>query len=122
MDYTLNADGKPYFTLYDYMDITGVVDDRIIGTTYSVWPLSQEHIVEREPNGCEYIDANARIYSVNQTIFIETNEGANVSLYTLQGQCIYTTKATDITTQISNIAERYVIVLVDNVAYKLIVK
>ena len=122
MDYTLNADGKPYFTLYDYMDITGVVDDRIIGTTYSVWPLSQEHIVEREPNGCEYIDANARIYSVNQTIFIETNEGANISLYTLQGQCIYTTKAIDITTQISNIAERYVIVLVDNVAYKLIVK
>lgn len=122
MDYSLNADGKPYFTFYDYMDITGVVDDRIIGTTYSIWPLSQEHIVEREPNSCGYTDITACVYSVNKTIFIEAHEGTNISLYTLQGQLLHTTKATDMTTQISNIAEKYVIVLVDNVAYKLIVK
>ena len=65
---------------------------------------------------------NARIYSANQTIFIEANQGANISLFSLQGHCLYSAQASDAITQISNITENCVIVLIDNVAYKLIVK
>ena len=109
-------------TLDENMDITGVVDDRIIGTTYSVWPLSQAHIINLDETACDNVEMNARIYSANQTIFIETHEGANIALFTLQGQSLYTTKATTSLTQISNISEKCVIILVDNVAYKMIVK
>ena len=124
LDYTLDTDGKPFFTFYDNMDITGVVDDRIIGTTYSVWPLSQAHIINLDgPQvGCDNIVSNVRIYSSNQTIFVEAYEGANIAVFTMQGQCLYSAQAADSSVQVSNITEKCVIILVDNVAYKLIVK
>ena len=114
-----NAGG---FTFYDNMDITGVVDNKVIGEYYSIWPLSQAHIINLDETACDNVEMNARIYSANQTIFIETHEGANIALFTLQGQSLYTTKATTSLTQISNISEKCVIILVDNVAYKMIVK
>lgn len=114
-----NAGG---FTFYDNMDITGVVDNKVIGEYYSIWPLSQAHIINLDETACDNVEVNAHIYSANQTIFIETHEGANIALFTLQGQSLYTTKATTSLTQISNISEKCVIILVDNVAYKMIVK
>ena len=110
------------FTFYDNMDITGVVDNKVIGEYYSIWPLSQAHIINLDATSCDNVEMNARIYSSNQTIFVETHEGANIALFTLQGQSLYTTKATSSLTQISNIAEKCVIILVDNVAYKMMVK
>jgi hypothetical protein len=123
LDYTLDVEGKPYFTFYDNMDITGVVDDRIIGTNYSVWPLSQEHIIDLDaPSSVDDIALNARIYSASQTIFVETCEGANISVFTLQGQLLYFVESTNSLTKISNITEKCVILLVDNIAYKVFVK
>ena len=110
------------FTFYDNMDITGVVDNKVIGEYYSIWPLSQAHIINLDATSCDNVEMNARIYSSNQTIFVETHEGANIALFTLQGQSLYTTKATSSLTQISNIAEKCVIIIVDNVAYKMMVK
>ena len=110
------------FTLYENMDITGVLDNKVIGEYYSIWPLSQAHIINLDGTACDNVEMNARIYSSNQTIFVETHEGANIALFTLQGQSLYTTKATTSLTQISNIAEKCVIILVDNVAYKMMVK
>lgn len=110
------------FTFYDNMDITGIVDNKVIGEYYSIWPLSQAHIINLDATSCDNVEMNARIYSSNQTIFVETHEGANIALFTLQGQSLYTTKATSSLTQISNIAEKCVIILVDNVAYKMMVK
>ena len=43
--YTTGANAGD-FTFYDYMDITGVVDNKVIGEYYSIWPLSQEHIID----------------------------------------------------------------------------
>ena len=105
------------------MDITGVVDYRIIGTDYSVWPLSQDHIIDRgtPPVNYDAIEMNARIYSSNKSIFIEAQNGANISLYTLQGHCFYSTQAVNLVTQIQNICEKCVIILVDNIAYKVMV-
>ena len=123
LDYTLDVEGKPYFTFYDNMDITGVVDDRIIGTNYSVWPLSQTHIIDLDaPSSVDDIALNARIYSASQTIFVETCEGANISVFTLQGQLLYFVESTNSLTKISNITEKCVILLVDNIAYKVFVK
>ena len=123
LDYTLDANGKPYFTFYDNMDITGVVDDRIIGTNYSVWPLSQAHIIDLDaPSAIDDVVFNARIYSASQTIFVETHEGATISVFTLQGQLLHSVESSDSLIQISNITEKCVIILVDNIAYKVFVK
>ena len=123
LDYTLDANGKPYFTFYDNMDITGVVDDRIIGTNYSVWPLSQAHIIDLDaPSSIDDVVSNARIYSASQTIFVETHEGATISVFTLQGQLLHSFESSDSLIQISNITEKCVIILVDNIAYKVFIK
>ena len=123
LNYTLDANGKPYFTFYDNMDITGVVDDRIIGTNYSVWPLSQAHIIDLDaPSSIDDAVSNARIYSASQTIFVETHEGATISVFTLQGQLLHSFESSDSLIQISNITEKCVIILVDNIAYKVFVK
>ena len=123
LDYTLDADGKPYFTFYDNMNIIGVVDDRIIGTNYSVWPLSQAHIIDLDaPSAIDNIESNARIYSVDKNIYVETREGANISVFTLHGQCLYSAETIGNITQISNIFEKCVIILVDKEVYKISVR
>lgn len=123
LDYTLDADGKPYFTFYDYMDITGVVDDRVIGSFYSVWPLSQAHIVEvtGSQTSIDAVALGANIYSDNNTIYIETEVGANISLYSISGQCLYTATSVDNLTIIDNINDACVIVRVNNNVYKIAV-
>ena len=112
------------FTLYDYMDITGVVDNKVIGEYYSIWPLSQAHIIDlgEVPTALDAALMNANIYSNNNTIFIETIEGAQIRVFNLQGQCLYQTTSTDFLTTIANITEQTVIIMVNNTAYKLIVK
>lgn len=111
------------FTFYDNMQITGVVDNKVIGEYYSIWPLSQAHIIDLDaPSAVDNVALNARIYSANQTIFVETHEGANIAVFTMQGQSLYSTQASSSLTQIANIHEKCVIILVDNVAYKMIVK
>ena len=112
------------FIFYDYMDITGVVDNKIVGEYYSIWPLSQEHIIDlREaPTSVENAIMNARIYSNNQTIFVEATEGAVVRVFSMQGQCLYSNTIKDNSIEINNISENCVIILVDEIAYKLIVE
>jgi hypothetical protein len=112
-----------YAVFYDNMNIIGVVDDRIIGTNYSVWPLSQAHIIDLDaPSAIDNIESNARIYSVDKNIYVETREGANISVFTLHGQCLYSAETIGNITQISNIFEKCVIILVDKEAYKISVR
>ena len=122
MDYTLDADGKPYFTFYDNMNITGVVDDRVIGGYYSVWPLSQAHIVEVSggATSVEDIISTAVIYSRNNTIYVETEVGANITVFSLVGQSLYSTTSVDNLTVIDNIVEKCVIVKVNSSMYKIV--
>ena len=122
MDYTLDADGKPYFTFYDNMNITGVVDDRVIGGYYSVWPLSQAHIVEVSggATSVEDIISTAVIYSRNNTIYVETEVGANITVFSLVGQSLYSTTSVDNLTVIDNIVEKCVIVKVNSSIYKIV--
>ena len=122
MDYTLDADGKPYFTFYDNMNITGVVDDRVIGGYYSVWPLSQAHIVEVSggATSVEDIISTAVIYSRNNTIYVETEVGANITVFSLVGQSLYSATSVDNLTIIDNIVEKCVIVKVNSSIYKIV--
>lgn len=122
MDYTLDADGKPYFTFYDNMNITGVVDDRVIGGYYSVWPLSQAHIVEVSggATSVEDIISTAVIYSRNNTIYVETEVGANITVFSLVGQSLYSATSVDNLTVIDNIVEKCVIVKVNSSIYKIV--
>ena len=116
-----NAGG---FTFYDNMDITGVVDNKVIGEYYSIWPLSQAHIINlgKDPVVLEGVEMNANIYSNNNTIYVETTEGSAIRLFSLQGQCLYQVTSTDAITTIANITESAVIIMVNEMAYKLIVK
>ena len=122
MDYTLDADGKPYFTFYDNMNIIGVVDDRVIGGYYSVWPLSQAHIVEVSggATSVEDIISTAVIYSRNNTIYVETEVGANITVFSLVGQSLYSATSVDNLTVIDNIVEKCVIVKVNSSIYKIV--
>jgi hypothetical protein len=121
--YTTGANAGD-FILYDYMDITGVVDNKVIGEYYSIWPLSQEHIIDlgTDPTKVDNVVMNANIYSADNTIYVETVAGAQIRVFNLQGQSLYQTIVVDALTTICNIAEPVVIIMVDNVAYKLIVK
>lgn len=122
MDYTVDADGKPYFTYYDNMDITGVVDDRVIGGYYSVWALSQAHIVNLDGVvAVEDVVSSTNVYSRNNTIYIEAKVGANILVFSLLGQCLYSDVAVDNLTVIDNIADDCVLIKVDEDVYKVIV-
>ena len=116
-----NAGG---FTFYDNMDITGVVDNKVIGEYYSIWPLSQAHIInlDKDPVALEKVEKNANIYSNNNTIYVETLKDSIIKVFNLQGQCLYQTTSTDAITTIANITESVVIITVNDTAYKLIVK
>ena len=116
-----NAGG---FTFYDNMDITGVVDNKVIGEYYSIWPLSQAHIINlgNDPVALDGVEMNANIYSNNHTIYVETLEGSTIKVFSLQGQCLYQNTSIDVLTTIDNITEVAVIVMVNDMAYKLIVK
>ena len=92
MDYTVDADGKPYFTYYDNMDITGVVDDRVIGGYFSVWALSQAHIVNLD-GGVAVDDVSAGQFAVypNPTagvIYFES-QLENIAIYDIAGRQVY---------------------------------
>lgn len=123
LDYTLDADGKPYFTFYDNMNITGVVDDRIIGGFYSVWPLSQAHIVEvkGDHTDVESVVSDIFVYSSNNTIFVQSEVGAKISLYSISGQCLYSATSVDNLTIIDNINDACVVVRVNDRVCKIAV-
>ena len=111
------------FIYYDLMDITGVVDNCLIGEYFSIWPLSQEHIINHgKPVDLEKVKINANIYTENSIIFVETQVGANISVFNMRGQCLYSNRSDNTTTLIENIAEKVVVVMIDNVAYKLVVR
>ena len=111
------------FTYYDNMDITGVVDNKVIGEYYSIWPLSQAHIINLdEETGINNIELNANIYSCNKSLFIETAEGASIRVFSMAGQCLYATSSANTSTVINDITENSVIVLVNDMAYKLMIK
>ena len=92
MDYTVDADGKPYFTYYDNMDITGVVDDRVIGSYYSVWALSQAHIVNLD-GGVAVDDVSVGHFAIypNPTLGVVyfDNELTDVVVYDVAGRRVY---------------------------------
>ena len=122
MQYTtgVNSGG---FIYYELMDITGIVDNCLIGEYFSIWPLSQEHIINHgKPVDLEKVKINANIYTENSIIFVETQVGANISVFNMRGQCLYSNRSDNTTTLIENIAEKVVVVMIDNVAYKLVVR
>ncbi len=111
------------FIYYDLMDITGVVDNCLIGEYFSIWPLSQEHIINHgKPVDVEKVEFNTNVYIENSTIFVETQVGTNISVFNLQGQCLYSQQSDNSITVIENIAEKMVIIKLDNVVYKFVVK
>ncbi|MBO5345452.1 MAG: hypothetical protein J6A44_00925, partial [Paludibacteraceae bacterium] len=111
------------FTYYANMDITGIVDNKVIGEYYSIWPLSQAHIINLdEESSIDNIQLNANIYSADNTLFIETAEGASIRVFNMAGQCLYATSSANTSTVISDITENSVIVLVNDMAYKLMIK
>lgn len=111
------------FTYYANMDITGIVDNKVIGEYYSIWPLSQAHIINLdEESSIDNIQLNANIYSADNTLFIETAEGSSIRVFNLAGQCFYSTLSANPTTIINNITEKAVIIIVNNMTYKLIIK
>lgn len=111
------------FTYYDNMDITGVVDNKVIGEYYSIWPLSQAHIINLdEETSINNIELNANIYSCNKSLFIETAEGSSIRVFNMAGQCLYATTSANTSTVINDITENSVIVLVNDMAYKLMIK
>ncbi len=111
------------FIYYELMDITGIVDNCLIGEYFSIWPLSQEHIINHgKPVDLEKVKINANIYTENSIIFVETQVGANISVFNMRGQCLYSNRSDNTTTLIENIAEKVVVVMIDNVAYKLVVR
>ena len=92
MDYTVDADGKPYFTYYDNMDITGVVDDRVIGGYFSVWPLSQAHIVNLNAGVVvEDVIEQLAVYPnpTSGMIYFES-QLENIVIYDIAGCQVYT--------------------------------
>ena len=120
--YTTGANAGD-FTLYDYMDITGVVDNKVIGEYYSIWPLSQAHIINLdEEKSINNIELNANIYSYNNTLFIEAVEGSSIRVFNMSGQCLYSNPSVNASVAINNITENHVIVLVNDMAYKLMIK
>ena len=65
-----------------------------------------------------YDDVN--IYSNDNTLYVEAEVGANISVFSLVGQCLYSATSVDDLTMIDNIVERCVIVKVNNSIYKVI--
>ncbi len=73
------------------MDITGVVDDRVIGGYFSVWALSQAHIVN--------LDEVVEVENVTEHLDIYPNPTAgviyfesqleNVAIYDIAGRQVY---------------------------------
>ena len=105
------------------MDITGVVDNKVIGEYYSIWPLSQAHIINLdEETSISNIELNANIYSCNNTLFIEAVEGSSIRVFNMSGQCLYSNPSVNASIVINNITENHVIVLVNDMAYKLMIK
>ena len=112
------------FTLYDNMQITGVVDNKVIGEYFSIWPLSQAHIVNLGgvSTSVEQGNLNVNIHSNNQTVYVEAEEGSDIRVFNMQGQCLFQQVSKGNMVAFDNISEKCVIVMVDSVAYKLIVK
>lgn len=92
MDYTVDAEGKPYFTYYDNMDITGIVDDRVIGGYFSIWALSQAHIVNLDEGvAVEDVVDQFAVYPnpVSSMIYFE-GKLENIVIYDITGCQVYT--------------------------------
>ena len=123
LQYTTGANSGD-FTYYKYMDITGVVDNYLIGEYFSIWPLSQGHIIDlgELPVSIEDVETDVNIYTNSESIFIETQAGEHIKVFNLQGQLLFADVATDNLTIIKNIKDRFVVVLVDNKPYKMLVK
>ena len=123
LQYTTGANSGD-FTYYKYMDITGIVDNYLIGEYFSIWPLSQDYIIDlgEVPVFIEDAEDNVNIYSGFETIFIDTQAGEHIKVFNLQGQLLFADVATDNLTIIKNIKDRFVVVLVDNKPYKMLVK
>ena len=101
-----------------------IVDNYLIGECFSLWPLSQEHIIDlgEVPTDVDDIKLNANIYSFDKSICIETEVGACIAVFNLSGQCLYVANSVDSTTMINNLTDGCVIVKVDNMVYKLMIK
>lgn len=121
LDYTLDVDGNPYFKFYDNMNITGVVDDRVIGGYYSVWPLSQKHIVNLDATVVDNILSDVNIYSNNNSICIEPKSVVDVVVYNLGGQILYSQNSVTDLLVVEVAEEECVIVKINTSIYKVFV-
>ena len=120
--YSLNSNGKPYFTFYSNMDITGVVDDRIIGLYFSIWPLSQESIIDLDaPDAVDNVNIDAKIYSQNNILFVETIENSVIEVFSISGSVIYRGVTSSNLTIVDEIEDPFVIVRINGVVFKVMI-
>ena len=122
MDYTVDADGTPYFTYYDNMDIIGIVDDRVIGSYFSVWALSQEHIINLDDTVIENVDLDVDVFAQNSTIYVSVNNDVEIEVYSLRGMLLSRQMTSNGVARIDVGNENCVIVRVGNSVHKVAVK
>lgn len=123
MDYPLNSDGEPYFTYYANMDITGIADDRVIGNYFSVWPLSQSHIINLDDvTAVDDIATDVNIYTQGGVIYISLDVDAEVAVYSLQGTLLARQTTAEGFARIALDNQQCVILTINNKAYKLVVR
>ena len=122
MDYTVDADGNPYFTYYDNMDIIGIVDDRVIGSYFSVWALSQEHIINLDDTVIENVDLDVDVFARNSTIYVSVNNDVEIEVYSLRGMLLSRQMTSNGVARIDVGNEHCVIVRVGNSVHKVAVK
>ena len=122
MDYTVDADGNPYFTYYDNMDIIGIVDDRVIGSYFSVWALSQEHIINLDDTAIENVDLDVDVFAQNSTIYVSVNNDVEIEVYSLRGMLLSRQMTSNGVARIDVGNEHCVIVRVGNSMYQVAVK
>jgi hypothetical protein len=82
--------------------------------------VSKGDVIEVEVENTEL--SSVAVYSNNGTIFVETQVGSMIEVYTVLGQCLFATKSITDLTAINNIPANIVLVKVNNQVIKVAVK
>lgn len=100
--------------------LTGLVNFNCLDGYYVVYRISVSEGTEDVALDNNQL-VNVSVYSNNATLFIETECGQNLEVYTIDGQVVYATTNSSNLTEISDI-QGAVIVKVNDVIYKTLVK
>ena len=105
----------------DNLILKGLVNYNCLDGYYVIYRIE----VSEDPNGTTKIEDDSqsvvKFYSVDGSLYIESISGQSIEVYTIDGQCVYSTSNASNITEISDLSG-VVIVKVDGVAYKTIVK